>query len=269
MVKTMELYIDESGSRMPNCDPTKEHNPKWFGMGGILFNEEDKIIVEQFHKEFYLGQNLSKDVHLHSYEIRRKQGNFVFLKEYCPDKLRAFMEDLSNMLIKVPVFGIGCVIDQKGYHNRYQDQYRKDIWWLCKTAFSICVERAAKYAKLKGRMLRVNVEKSDPNTDKKVEQYYKDIKESGMPFSNQNMRKYNPLDISDFKEILYDFKLKQKQSISMQVADLFLYPICRGGYEGDYKPYRVLEQGQKLINQNVDTLKIEEIGIKYSCFENR
>ncbi len=266
MVKILDLYIDESGSRMPNRDPDKKHNPKWFGMGGILFNEEDKVPVEQLHADFYSRQKLRKDICLHSYDIRQKKEKFAFLQE--DRAYEKFMGDLSDTLIQMPVIGTGCIIDQAGYHNRYQNKYREDMWWLCKTAFSICVERAVKYALLKDRKLRVNVERSDPATDKKVETYFNDIKNEGMPFHSENMGKYNPLKINDFKETLYDFKLKQKQSIPMQIADLFLYPICRGGYERNYLPHNLLEQKQKLINQNVDDSRIQEMGIKYSCFES-
>jgi hypothetical protein len=172
------------------------------------------------------------------------------------------------MLKKMPVIGIGCVIDQAGYHERYQDRYRDDIWLLCRTAFAICVERAAKYAKLKKHVLRVCIERADHSTDRMLESYYNELKNEGMPFNEKQMGKYCPLLQNEFSDILHEFKPKYKQSISMQIADLLLFPICKSGYESNYRPYKMLEENNKLINQNVDKSKLEELGIKYSCFEN-
>lgn len=268
MTQVLNLYLDESGSRRPDRYPNKTHNPKWFGIGGILLKEEDKPLVEKLHNIFCNKYNLDiKQVYLHSHEIRQKQESFAFLNEISEGDYVRFMNDLSSMLIKMPVIGIGCVIDQAGYHNRYQEKYRDDIWLLCKTAFSICVERAAKYALEQNKKLRVFVERANKHDDKILESYYSSLKIDGMPFNDNKMVKYQPLKKTDFQKVLYEFKIKYKKSISTQIADLYLYPICRGGYDAAYRPYQILLEARKLINQNIDGSKIDEIGIKYSCFE--
>jgi hypothetical protein len=54
------------------------------------------------------------------------------------------------------MIGIGCVIDQVGYHSR--GRYMVAL----QDSFSICVERATKYARLQGRRVKVNVKRADP-----------------------------------------------------------------------------------------------------------
>jgi hypothetical protein len=53
----------------------------------------------------------------------------------------------------------------------------------------------------------------------------------------------------------------------MQMADLYLYPICRGRYEAAYHPYRIMQDERKLIDVTLEKDAVAECGIKYSCFE--
>ena len=65
----------------------------------------------------------------------------------------------QTALRDAPVIGIACVIDHLGYNARYAAQYLENRWMLCKTAFSVVVERAAKFAVGQGQRLRVMPEK--------------------------------------------------------------------------------------------------------------
>ena len=58
-----------------------------------------------------------------------------------------FYEDLYQLLRAAPVTGLACVIDRPGYNARYREKYGRQRWSLCKSAFTISVERAAKYAR--------------------------------------------------------------------------------------------------------------------------
>jgi hypothetical protein len=59
------------------------------------------------------------------------------------------------------------VIDRAGYTDRYAKKYDAESRWNpCKTAFSILVERAAKFAQRDGRTLSVFVERGDRDVDK-------------------------------------------------------------------------------------------------------
>jgi hypothetical protein len=54
--------------------------------------------------------------------------------------------DISRFLSTIAVSGLACVVDRPGYDARYRDKYGRRLWHLCQTAFSIVVERAAKFA---------------------------------------------------------------------------------------------------------------------------
>jgi hypothetical protein len=205
------------------------------------------------------------DSPLHSDEIRSKKNRFRWLKDD-DERCQGFLEDLEGVLVTMPILGIACVIDRPGYHRRYDEQYGTQKWSLCRTAFNICVERAAKYAGAHECRLNVFVERSDKKTDRAVAGYFQELKVAGQPFDHANSSRYAPMSSSDFSDVLYDFKLKTKQSRMLQIADLYLYPMCRGGYDETYRPYASLRSSRRLIDAHVDD-RIGR-GIKYYCFEH-
>ena len=80
-----------------------------------------------------------------------------------------------------PVTGIACVIDRPGYNARYEDKYRENRWMLCKTAFSVVVERSAKFAIANCQRLRVLPEKCNKAEDGLLRSYYNELKTDGLP----------------------------------------------------------------------------------------
>lgn len=177
------------------------------------------------------------------------------------------MNDLGEMLLNLPVFGLACVIDRRGYHRRYHERYGKRKWSLCKSAFDIVVERACKYARSKGCKLDVFVERSDKKTDEKIQRYHEELRSCGHPFDPQNASRYEPLNQSDLADTLYDLKMKTKSSPMMQIADLYLYPLCKARYNPDYRPLRELISASKLLDQHVSDP--EKLGVKYYCFDHK
>jgi len=55
----------------------------------------------------------------------------------------------------------------------------------------------------------------------------------------------------------------------IQIADLVLYPMAKGGYDSSYNPYRKLKESGKLIDCLLTEDKILVGGIKYSCFDTQ
>ena len=55
-------------------------------------------------------------------------------------------------------------------------------------------------------------------------------------------------------------------SVYLQIADLYLYPIAKGGYDKSYQPYIDLMNSNRLINSYVSLKEQATLGIKYSCF---
>jgi hypothetical protein len=70
-----------------------------------------------------------------------------------------FYEGLYQFMRRAPALGLACVIDRPDYNHRYKEKYADERWSLCKTAFTIAVERAAKYVKEIGYRLRVSPER--------------------------------------------------------------------------------------------------------------
>jgi hypothetical protein len=146
--------------------------------------------------------------------------------------------------------------------------YQQSPWLLCKTAFSVVVERAAKHARTFDRRLRVAPERCNKREDGLLRNYYDALKAAGMPFAIQTSDKYAPLDASQFAETLYEFKPKAKSSPMAQIADLFLWPICMGGYHASNRPYARLMDDGKLIECSLPQADWPTLGSKYSCFES-
>jgi hypothetical protein len=261
MATQYNFYIDDSGTRHPDRELRTSGQPDWFALGGVLVSAEDEDHCRELHRA--LCSKWTFTYPLHSEEIRHAKGNFRWLGKERKTK-DAFLADLQAMLTSMPVLGLACVIDRPGYHDRYHALYGSGKWFLCRSAFAICVERASKFARQKGCKLNVFVEKSDRETDGTIRKYFADIKQVGHPFNNENAAKYNPLDQPDLANTLYDLKIKSKSSPMMQIADLYLYPICKGGYDANHYPYQILKAYQKLIDFHV--IEPSSGGIKYYCF---
>ena len=269
MPKEYNLYIDDSGTRHPDRKQGKKpaHGHDYFALGGVLIREEDEEEARKLHAAFLKAWNIKHP--LHSSEIRGKNKNFAFIGKLETAKQEAFHEDLYQMMKACPVIGIACVIDRPGYRQRYDSKYGSKKWSLCKTAFAVLIERAVKIAQKEGRKLHVYIEKSDKHSDTMTKGYFTDLKKNGLPFDAANSAKYAPLSANAFAATLYDFKPKDKSSPMIQMADLYLWPMCMGGYDKNNRPYRRLMEDKKLIDALLADTEIPQLGIKYSCMDGK
>lgn len=256
------FYVDDSGTRHPDKKSGQPTGyPDWFALGGILIHKDNELQAREAYEEFCDQWEITYP--LHSAEIRHRTGNFVWLQD--PNKNRQFVDSLSRFLLNLPVVGHACVVDRPGYNARYKEKYGRDRWSLCKTAFSIAVERASKYARSRGARLRVLVERSSKNDEEALKSHYEALRVRGSPFNPDTSAKYSPLEQGSLRETLAEFRVKHKSSPLMQIADLYLYPICQGGYNKAYPPYRMLTEHARLIDCVVDG---DDLKVKYSCFDN-
>lgn len=138
---------------------------------------------------------------------------------------------------------------------------------MCRTAFTIAVERAVKLAKKNERKLRIYVEACSKADDAKLKEYYKALRETGHCFNSATAAKYDPVTVDDYRATLYDFKTKMKTSRLTQIADLYLWPICMAGYDKKNWPYNNLRKAGRLIECRLSEAEAEMLGTKYSCFE--
>jgi uncharacterized protein DUF3800 len=267
----MHLYLDESGTRHPDRSPGKRaaHDRDWFALGGVLLKQEDEYTARQHHALFMENWGLDPDVDLlHSTEIRNKTGRFSWLGALTQAEHDRFLNDLYELMSAPPFLGFACVIDRPGYNARYREKYGREQWSLCKTAFSVLVERAAKYAQGAGYRLKVFVERSDRGVDGWMEGYYEQLRAQGLPFDADSMGKYSPLTPEQLKQTLYEFRTKNKTSPVMQIADLYLWPMAMGGYHRSNRTYARLMEDRKLIDAHLSGDDVAMLGIKYSCWDD-
>lgn len=258
--------MDDSGTRHPDrkMGRVPEHGNDWFALGGVLYLEADEPILKQLHKDFCDKWQIQWP--LHSSEIRARSDKFSFIGRLGEQERAEFYEDLYCLMRDCPTIGHACVVDRPGYNNRYREKYGRQRWLLCKSAFSILVERAAKFVATQDGKLRVFVEKSDKRTDRIVRGYYDELRDTGAPFAATTSAKYEPSDSETLNDVLYEFRLKEKSSPAIQLADLYLWPIAMGGYKQDCRPYRRLQEDSKLIDNVVNN---SQQAIKYYCFDNK
>jgi hypothetical protein len=267
MPSLINLYLDDSGTRYPDHKLGRKpnHGHDYFSLGGVLIRDSDEKIARDLYKKFCNKWSINHP--LHSVEIRGRNENFAWIGKLTDGQQENFYEELYELMAQSPLLGIACVIDRPGYNHRYKEKYGQDRWLLCKTAFNVLVERSAKYADKQGCRLRVLPEKCNKREDRALQEYYNSLKSEGMPFNSSNSGKYKPLVGSDFSRILYEFKLKEKTSPLIQIADLFLWPMSMGGYNRNNRPYKRLLEDGKLIDNLLDEGEVRHLGIKYSCFD--
>lgn len=267
MPEKLLLFVDDSGSRNPDHKPPIERQDRldWFGLGGILISDADVRLAVDLHKAFIESWGI--DCALHSTKIRGRRKEFSWLGQ---DAARAakFHGELSKTLLDMPVLGIACVIDRPGYNARYKEKYGADRWLMCKTAYTILVERATKHAKRRDATLEIYFEGAGKEEDRNLLSYHKGLKSDGMPFDQSRSEQYGSLSAEDFRNVvLGDPHRQTKANALIQIADLYLYPLVKGGYEPAYPPYIDMLREGKVVDAVVDQAEVASLGVKYSCFD--
>jgi hypothetical protein len=265
--RTICFYMDDSGSRDP--DRTRAKDPglvDWFGMGGIIVSEQDLPVLKAMVQDFR-SRWPHPEAPLHSWEIRTQKQGFAWLRKASDAKRKRFIGELTDLMCSLPIIVHATVVDRPGYNRRYLQEYGPRRWSLCRTAFKIGVERAAKLARAEGARLRVYVEQSDRENEQRLKQYFDSLRSEGLPFKQATSAKYGPMTAEDLKATLLEFKVKTKDSIPMQIADLALWPVCKGKYQPDNMALIALTNSRRLLDARC-TAENGLQGIKYSCFDS-
>ncbi len=264
------LCFDDSGSRDPDRTATesliRDDRMDWFALGGILVKDNDVQTVVRKHQLFLQKWNI--DYHLHSTKIRGHHGKFAWLSKEENSKL--FYPELGQFLVSLPVIGIACVIHRPGYVMRYKEKYNDRLWYMCKTTFSILVERAAKYVDKQDGQLEIIFEGSGKKEDSDIIQYLRELKKGGNPFNPSTSKDYRPFTADDYSRIIIgEPKRKTKANPLLQIADLMLYPMAKSGYQSEYQPFKELMKHNKIIDCVIPPEERPFMSVKYSCFDGR
>ena len=268
MPKFYRFYMDDSGSPNPDHSPNDSASkvPDFFALGGILIDESHvdaaKVLIKNFREKW----PQLNGVPLHSYEIRNSTQGFRWVASLSDVEKARFFSDLNQLMLDIPYFAHASVIDRAGYNERYAEMYGADRWMMCKTAFCIAVERAAKFARHQDAKLRVYVERSTKKQEEILRSYYDEMRSKGLPFCGDGSKGYSPMTPDDLAETLYEFQFKPKQSELMQIADLALWPVCQGGYNPNHRSFEALRAHGKLLDAACQP-GCDLFGIKYSCFK--
>lgn len=262
----LNFYMDDSGPRKPDRAAMvfDSKRPDHFALGGVMVREEDEAEVRS--KYASLCDEWGITYPLHSVDMRHAARDFTWLRRGSPE-YEPFMRDLTRMLTAIPVTGLACVIDRPGYDARYRPKYGRNQWHLCRTAFSIVVERAIKYALSAGCRLRVLPERSSKDDERRIRSYYEALRLGGCPFDSTTSRGYAPLVADQCKATLIELRFKAKTSPLAQIADLYLWPILRERYRPGFRPYQVFLMAGTLIESRLKPEELSSLGTKYSCFE--
>ena len=267
MKKHYYLYIDDSGNRFPDkSEPVREDGMDHFALGGILIEDKDRDALQEKYKKFCQKWNINYP--LHSTEIRGMRNDFSWLEESVKRR-ENFLEDLKSLLTENSILGFSAVIHRPGYNKRYEEKYGNKRWWMCKTTFSILIERVSKYVHTQNGTFEIRFEEVGPKEDRAIIEYTKDLKTTGSPFDSNTSNKYKELKNDDYKQIIVgEPRRRKKGNIFIQIADLYLYPMAKRRYDPSYVAWKILFENKKVIDAILPKEEWDEKGIKYSCFED-
>jgi hypothetical protein len=260
-------YMDETGNRHPDKKATQERAGRdWFGLGGYILREEDKGGVRALHEQFCNEWNINQPFHITDMLSAKKK--FAWLGKLSDRERSRFWEEYKDMISSIPALGTGCVISRPGYVARgYIRDFPGSKWLLCRSAFDITVERAAKYAKSQGAKLDIVFE-SDPPINETMKGYFRNLTENGLAFDAERAAKYSPLSREDFQTVLGTIEYKAKASPYLQFADSYIYAIARQKYDRHFGVYCRLRDRRRIINFALGEAEaIKSMGIKYYCFD--
>lgn len=267
--KKFYLYMDDSGSRFPDhvLDLERNDGMDHFALGGILIDEKDKLEIKEKYLNFCAEWSI--EYPLHSTKIRGRRDNYKWLEQSTKLNER-FLGALETFLLSIPVIGFATVIHRPGYNQRYEERYRGHRWLMCKTAYTILIERTSKYVQSQGGKLCVRFEQVGKTEDRAIEQYSKELKSQGMPFNKETSQKYSGLSSEEFgKIILGEPRRRTKKNLFVQIADLYLYPMVKRKYDHLYNPWVKLYENKRVIDALLDEDDVINLGIKYSCFDSQ
>lgn len=256
------LYLDESGS----AKPSPQDSFKYFSMGGVLVKRNDEQSIRDKLVKFKRDWAIPSVI-IHGASIRSKKDDFAFLGKLSPEDLNRFYVELTEVVTSSPLVIHACVVHREGYLNRYYAKYGANTWEMRKSALSILLERVSKYLSAIDGKARVYFEKCGKVEDRLIEQVVESMRIEGHPFDAANASKYAPLEGADVKRVIAGAQRKQNTEELIQIADICLYPVTTAKEGRRNRAYDNLRP--KLIDSLVKADDLEQLGVKYYCFDKK
>ena len=267
MKRPFTFYMDETGSRHPDKKADASRAGKdWFGLGGVLIRGEHNDHARQLVSQFAGRWKLQSPAHLTDMMAERK--GFAWLGRRKQEERDQFWRDWHATLVDAQVIGLGCIVDRPGYVARGYLEKHPDKWLLCRSAFDISVDRAAKIARREGRKLHIVFEQ-DPGINDIMHGYFANLKEKGLAFDASNSGKYTPLSRDEFAETLGRIQHKPKSHSLLQIADSYIYAMARYRYDKKYPMYRHLRDHLRIADFALPNECLPHMGVKYYCFDSK
>jgi hypothetical protein len=239
--------------------------PDAFALGGILVPSERAY--EVIAAVSALKTDCGIQGYLRSYEIRKKKHSFAWLANE-PERAQRLYDGIATLVASMPAWATAVVIDRVGYDARYREKHGNDRWQLCRSAYDILVERAAKIADADGKRLKIYVEETGPREDGFIRQYHTNLRVNGLEFSAPTSGKYKPLCAADFERITMKKPVFIKKGNPLSdLADLVLYPLVMAKYNPNYAPYQHMRDTGKIIDARLENGPTD-CGVKYYCFDD-
>lgn len=113
----------------------------------------------------------------------------------------------------------------------------------------------------------VYFEAAGKKEDGLLKQYFNELRSHGNPFDPNRSSQYSPLSNTDFSRLLRGIDSKTKNNLVMQLTDLCLYPVARSQNQPDNLAFLSLRANRLLVDFDLEPSQIDQLGIKYYCFD--
>ena len=262
----LTFFVDDFGTRTicrADTTPTPERaNEFSFGLGGLIVDSDDVPAVGRSVEEFCAKWKVPG---LHGNKIRSKKGKFSFLK--ASEQLREeFLAELEALVLDQRIIPHACVVCRPGYRDRYAGRHSESTRWeMCKTAFDISVERAAKFAVERGCELDIVYERTGRKEDRLLEKYFQDLSTLGTAFDGETSERYSPLEQATLHATLRSIRPDGKSNSMLQLADLVLHPLCHITTGKPNRAHQMFRERAMIIDYKSGD---ETVAVKYSCYDD-
>lgn len=209
------LFIDECGDHnLAKYDPGFPA----FTLCGILVSRQNLNALNKAFEELKVNTFGSKDIIIHSVDIRKWRGSFSVLADY---ELRVrFFKGIEEILSQHNAYVIvSCTILKEQLskfcvRGEEDDVYGLSLSYLIERSI-FCVDNDVKDDTLPE--ISIVVERRGKKEDNKLLNYYNGLRNRGTKWVAANRLRAR---ITDF-----DFKNKKDNIIGLQIADLIAYPV--------------------------------------------